>query len=184
LKYIKTEFEKKQKELGFSYQCDTDGLHILRLNNDPNRIINAQLVLSEPVDEVIQGSRNNNKIQAIGYFKLRIPPENIAPEFLILAFQNISNHCVEFIIIPSKEFKRRLIESDRISTDNQEINLVFWLMPDNHLYECSNIGIEGEWYFLSKGVNGRMADGSVWDYSEFLNDWNRLKLYLLINSKN
>jgi hypothetical protein len=52
--------------------------------------------------------------------------------------------------------------------------MVFWLMPDNNLYETTDLGAEGEWYFLSKGVNGRMADGSVQDYSEFLNAWDKL----------
>ena len=66
--------------------------------------------------------------------------------------------------------------SNRGSTDNQEIEMVFWLMPDNHLYETTDIGVEGEWYYLSKGMNGRMADGSYWDYSKFLNDWVRLKI--------
>ena len=54
----------------------------------PISIINAQLILSEPVDEVIHGSRNNNKIQAIGLFKLRLPTEVKEQDFLILAFQN------------------------------------------------------------------------------------------------
>jgi hypothetical protein len=29
---------------------------------------------------------------------------------------------------------------------------------------------------MSKGVNGRMADGTDWNYSDFLNDWDRLKM--------
>jgi hypothetical protein len=89
---MKTEFERKLKELGFSYQCNTDGLYIMRLNNDPDRIINAQLALSEPGDEVIHGSRNNNKTQAIGLFKLRLPAEIKEQDFLILVFQNTFNH--------------------------------------------------------------------------------------------
>ena len=178
--YIKTEFEKKLKDLGFSYQCNTDGFYILSQNNDTDSIINAQLILSEPIDEVIHGSRNNNKIQAIGCFKLRLPIENITPEFLILAFQNISKHSVEFIIIPTKELKRRLVGSNRISTDNQEVEIVFWLMVDdnndNRLYDCTHIGIEWEWYYLSLGKNGRMADKTDMDFTEYLNNWNGLKM--------
>jgi hypothetical protein len=174
--YIKAEFEKKLKELGFSYQCNTDGLYIMRLNNDPNRIINAQLVLSEPFDEVIHGSRNNNKTQAIGFFKLRLKAEVIEQDFLILVFQNKNNHCVEYIIIPPKELKRRLFDSNWVSTDNLEIEMVFWLMPDNHLYETTDLSVEGEWYYLSKGIHGRMVDQTEWDYTEFLNDWDILKM--------
>jgi hypothetical protein len=173
---MKTEFERKLKELNFSYQCNTDGLYIMRLNNNPNRIINAQLALSEPVDEVLHGSRNNNKAQAIGLFKLRLPAEVKEQDFLILVFQNRNNHCVEYIIIPPKELKRRLFDSNRVSTDNLDIEMVFWLMPDNHLYEATDISVEAEWYYLSNGVNGRMVDGMEWDYTEFLNDWGRLKL--------
>ena len=173
---MKTEFERKLKELGFSYQCNTDGLYIMRLNNDPDRIINAQLALSEPVDEVIHGSRNNNKTQAIGLFKLRLPAEVKEQDFLILVFQNTNNLCVEYIIIPPKELKRRLFDSNRVSIDNRELEMVFWLMPENQLYETNDIGVEAEWYYLSKGVHGRMADQTEWDYSEFLNGWDRLKM--------
>lgn len=172
---IKTEVGEKLTEFGFSYKCNTDGIYILR-NNDTDHIVHAHLTLSEPVDEVIHGSRNNNKIQAIGSFRLRFPPDNITPEFLILAFQNISRHCVEFIIIPSKELKRRLLSRDRISTDNQEVEIVFWLMPDNCLYETTNVGVEGEWFYISKGVNGRMADSSNWDYTEYHNNWKTMEM--------
>lgn len=173
---MKTEFEKKLKEHSFSYHCNTDGLYILCQNNDTNRCINAQLIYSKPIDEVIHKSRNNNNIQAIGYFKLEFLTEVKETDFFILAFRNTSNHSVEFIIIPQKELKRRLVESNRISNVNEEIEIVFWLMADRFLYDCTNVGIEWEWYYLSKGLNGRMADGTEWDYTEFHNDWNRLKL--------
>jgi hypothetical protein len=174
--YLKTEFEKKLKEHSFSYQCNTDGLYILCQNNDTSSILNAQLIYSETTDEVIHGSRNNNKIQAIGSFKLRLPTKINDQDFFIFAFQNTSNHCVEYVIIPLKELKRRLNEENRISIDNLEIEIVYWLMPDNCLYDCTNLGVQGEWYYLSRGVNGRMVDGSVWDYSDFLNSWDRLKM--------
>ncbi len=48
-------------------------------------------------------------------------------------------------------------------------------MPDEFIYNCTNISIEGEWYYLSKGLIGRMADKTEWNYTEFLNDWDRLK---------
>jgi hypothetical protein len=174
--YIKAEFEKNLKEFNFSYQCNTAGFYSLSQNNDTKSILNVQLIMSEPSDEVIHGSRNNNEIQAIGSFKLRTPRKNKSLEFLILAFQNISKHCVEFIIIPTKELKRRLVKRNRISSDNWEIEIVFWLMPDNRLYETTYISVEAEWYYMSKGQNGRMADGTEEDYYEFLNSWDRFKM--------
>jgi hypothetical protein len=173
---MNTAFENKIIELGFSYQCNTDGLYIIRLKNDPNRIIYAQLVLSEPVDEVIHGSRNNNKTQAIGFFKIGLPTEVKGNDFLILAFQNTSNHSFEFIIIPTKELKKRLIKGNRVSTDNREVEIGFWLMPDNRLYETTDISVEAEWFYISKRVNGRMVDHTDWDYSEYLNGWDRIKM--------
>lgn len=101
---------------------------------------------------------------------------NKNPEFLILAFQNKVKQHDEFIIIPTKELKRRLIENNRIPTENQEIEVVFWLMNDRFLYDCTNVGVEWEWFYLSRGVNGRLADCSEWDYSEYLNDWDRLAM--------
>jgi hypothetical protein len=173
---MKAEFERKLKEYRFSFKCNTDGLYILYKNNVTNSILNTQLICSEPVDESILGSRNGNVIQCIGYFKLDLPTESSDQDFLILAFQNTNNHCVEFIIVTKNELLARLKKMRRISRDNRIIDMVFWLMPDNNLYHCSDISVEGEWYFLSKGLAGRMADGTEWDYSEFLNDWERLKM--------
>ena len=176
-KYVKTEFENKLKELGFSYQCNTDGQYILCPCNESNSILNSHLILSEPVDSVIQGSRNNNKIQAIGLFTIRLSKEIKEQDFLTMAFQSTNNHNIEFIIIPIIELKRRLSENNRIATGKKGIKLVFWLMPDNCLYDCTNLGIEAEWYFMSKGLNGRLADGTELDYTDYLNRWDRLKMY-------
>ena len=121
-------------------------------------------------------SNNGNEIQTEACFKLRFPTEAKEPDFFILAFQNTSNHIVEFIIIPPKELMRRIIEGNRISKASRKISIVFWLMPDNCLYETTDISVEGEWYFLSKGVNGRMADKTEWCYTKFLNGWDRLKM--------
>lgn len=47
---------------------------------------------------------------------------------------------------------------------------------DNKLYDCTNAWIEWEWYYLSKGENGRIADKTDRNYTEFLNNWDRLKM--------
>lgn len=51
-------------------------------------------------------------------------------------------------------------------------------MPDRCVYDCTNISIEGEWYYLSKGISGRMADRTDWDYREYLNKWDSIKYKL------
>ena len=47
-------------------------------------------------------------------------------------------------------------------------------MPDRFLYETTCISVEGEWYYMSKGVNGRMADDTDMNYTAFLNNWGQL----------
>ncbi len=81
---------------------------------------------------------------------------------------------MEYVIIPSKDIKRRLAGESQIPISDKEVEIVFWLMDDDRLYETNGKGIEWEWYYLSKGENGRLADKSGCDYTEFLNDWNRL----------
>ena len=45
-------------------------------------------------------------------------------------------------------------------------------MPDRRVYDVTNFsGGESEWYWLSKGSGGRMADGEDMDYTGFLNNW-------------
>jgi hypothetical protein len=171
---MKKEFEKWLETLDFSFKCYNCNFYSLFQNKEVSRNIIVQLVTSEPIDEIIHGSHNNNEIQAIGYFKFTFMIEVKEPDFYIMAFQNKRKSGVEFIIIRKLEFMKRLFLENRISPNNQEIALVFWYMPDNYLYEATDIGIQGEWYYMSKGLRGRMADKTILDYSEFLNDWNRL----------
>jgi hypothetical protein len=177
---MKTEFEKKLKEHGFSYQRHPDDFYILSRNDDIRCKIKVQLISAEPVLEVLQMSHNGNKLEAIGSFKLNLMDMTRENDIFIFVFENTVNQCVEFIIISSKEFKRRLIESYRIPGDNPVLNIVFWLLSDgyndNKLYETTDVGIEWEWYFLSKGKTGRIVDNTDLDYTEFLNNWEKLKM--------
>jgi hypothetical protein len=172
---MKSEFENKLKELGYSYQYNTDGKYIISQNNDSKFILTIHLICSNPVDFVILGSRNGNEIKGIGLFKLGLPLMVKGQDYHILAFRDTKHHSIEFIIISSKELIRRLVDCSRISNDKEEVEIVFWLMPDDHLFQTTSIGAEAEWYYLSKGLNGRLADGSTWDYSSYLNDWGRLR---------
>jgi hypothetical protein len=170
---MNTQFEKKLKEKGFSFQCQTDDYYVLRHNDDSTGNVIVQLIYSEISEEVIHISNNGNEIEAIGYFKLKLMYKVNESDILVLTFQNNINRVIEFIIIPRIELIKRLRRENWHSTDTQEIEVVFWLMPGNQLYETTNIGVEGEWYYLSMGLH-RMADQTERDYSEFLNRWDIL----------
>lgn len=174
--YIKTEFEKKLVRLGFSYQWLTDDLYILSRNDDERLKIRAQFISAEPVSEVLRWSHNGNKLQAVGSFKVNLMSVTKGNDLLIFAFENTVNQCLEFLIISSNELKRRLIESYRFSKDNQVLRIVFWLMADGNPYETTDVGIEWEWYFLSRGENGRIIDNTDLDFTEFLNNWDKLRM--------
>jgi hypothetical protein len=47
-------------------------------------------------------------------------------------------------------------------------------MPDGFIYNCTDIGIEGEWFYLSKGEYGITTDDTEWDYNKYLNAWDKL----------
>ena len=150
--YMRTEFEKKLKEHGFSYQWHLDHFYILSRNDDVGPKIEVQFFSAEPILEVLRNSNNGNKLQAIGSFKLSLMNKVKNPDIFIFAFENTINKCVEFIIISSKEFERRLIESYLISSDNHVLYIVFWLLADgyndNKLYETTDVGIEWQMVFF------------------------------------
>jgi hypothetical protein len=177
---MKIEFENKLKEQGFSYQRHPNDFYILSRNEDVGCKIKVQFITAEPKLEVLRMSNNGNKLQAVGSFKLKLMNLTEGSDIFIFAFENTINQCAEFIIISSKEFNRRLFESYRLSRDNHILNIVFWLLADgindHKLYETTDFGIEHEWYFLSKGENGRMVDDTDLDYTEFLNNWDKLKM--------
>jgi hypothetical protein len=170
------EFEKKLDELGLSYQGYPDNFYLLRHNLDVGRTIKVKLIYSDQADESGSGSQNGNMLESIGVFNFKILITENNTDFFILGFTSITYQRIDFVIIPIKELKRRLIKKNLNSTSKQKISIVFWLMADRFLYDCSGVGVEWEWFYLSRGLNGRMVDSSVWDYTEFLNDWNRLIL--------
>jgi hypothetical protein len=164
---METEFETKLIDLGFTYHSHLDGYFIICQKNKVSCSVKVQLVCSETVNEEEYGSHNGNEIHGIGVFRFRLPPTGKEPDFLILAFQNKITQYEEYVIIPTDELKRRLIKI------NHKFEVVFWLMG-NSVYNATSIGLEGEWYFLSQGVNGRLADGSDLDFTKFLNNWGPL----------
>ena len=172
---MKQGFEKKLKELGFSFQVIPYDFYILSPLNDVEKTIKIQLIYSEAADKRKYGSHNNNEIESIGLYKFKLNPSESQSDFIAFAFLNSIKHQIEFIIVPTELLKHRLINGTRLRSENHLFKIVFWFMPDGFVYNCSDIGIEGEWYFMSKGKNGRMADRTEWNYTEYLNRWDRLK---------
>lgn len=89
---------------------------------------------------------------------------------------------VEFVIVSDDVLRSRFQKLNRIPVTRKKAELTLWLMPDNTLFDTTKISIEGEWYYLSKGLGGRMADGGIIDYSKYLNNWNGLVNCLVQNN--
>lgn len=170
--FLQIEFEKKLVELGLSFCVNSDNLYIISSQTGGGNHLTVRLISSLPSIKQVHGSNNGNDIQGIGLFRFKLASERQEPDLCIFSLQNTVKNRVEFIIIPPLELRRRLIERNLFSNENQKI--VLWLMSDNSLYETTDIGSEGEWYYLTKGGNGRMADRTDTDFTEFLNSWERL----------
>jgi hypothetical protein len=169
-KILRETFENTLAEQGNSYQHDADNNYSIASNNKHDRITTAKLIGSEPINERKHGTKNNTEIKAIGYFRFKLSPEGIEPNFYIFAFNNEVDNKVEFVIVPTDELRNRLNQRKCNTDKDQEIELLFWLMPDGYVFEATYFGGEGEWYF----IGGRMAENTVWDYTKFRNHWNRL----------
>ena len=172
---MKKEFEKKITELGFSFRSSAAGFYLINDKNSINHSINIQLVESKSPNTQIHGSKNGNKIQAIGLFKFIRIQTSPKPDFFIFTFRKPRKILPEYLTIPEVELERRLFNLNSDSNHNKMIKLVFWLMKDGSIYNTTNISIEGEWYFMSQWINGRMADVLDMNYTIFLNRWQWLK---------
>jgi hypothetical protein len=171
---IKSDFVKQFSDLGCSLTSNYNDLYILHLYSDVSDIIKIQLNCSDSVDERKYGSQNGNIIEALGLFKFKYNPATRELNFIVFGFLNSIKQRTEYIIIPTDELYRRLTNDYGFLKRNHTYKLIFWLMSDGFLYNCSDIGLEGEWYFLSKGLNGRLIDETGWNYTAFLNGWDEL----------
>jgi len=156
-------------EHGFYNQHDADNNYSIASNNKPDRITKAKLIGSEPIDKIKHGTKNNTEITAIGYFRFKLSPEVIEPNFYIFAFSNTADNKVEFVIVPTDELINRLNQRKCITDKDQETELLLWLLPDALIFEVTFFGGEGLWWF----IDGRMAKNTIWDYTIFRNHWNR-----------
>jgi hypothetical protein len=65
---------------------------------------------------------------------------------------------IEELVFPFNEFKERFIRNESKNL------LVLWLTTDDQLYDVTNIGAEGEWFFVA----GRMAKDTKMDLTKYL----------------
>ena len=118
---------------------------------------------SIPVEPNNYGSKNNIPVKAIGVFKFNI--EILAEyEFISLSFTNKVDNRTEEVIVPYVEFKERMNQNN---TNSNKL-LVLWLMPDYTVFNVTDIGAEGEWWF----IGGRMGIGTKMDFTQFLKKHN------------
>ena len=171
---MQIDFEKKLLELGLSYSINNEGFYTILKPRDGANLISVRLVSSLPVNKQVYGSKNGNEVQSIGRFKFKLSSSGLETDILSFAFPNTVKNRVEFIIISSQEFLRRHAQMNPKSVRRKGVEMVFWVMQDGFVYDTTNMSVEAEWYFLSQGVSGRLGDGTVIDYSEYLNSWRRL----------
>lgn len=171
---LQIDFEKKLSQLGLSYSVHHDAFYTISSRTGSENHSVARLIQSLPVNNRVHGSKNGNQIVAIGLFKYKFLASGIKPDIVVFTFPNPIKNQAEFLIIPTDELMSRLVLKCQRSSLPKSVELAFWLMADGSVYDTTNISVESEWFFLSKNLNGRMADGTEIDYSEYLNSWRRL----------
>ena len=171
-KPIKSAFLKTLREHDLTVYFNRNNYFILIKGKDSSRIVCVELICSSKIIPEVHDSHNNNAITSIGHFKFTIPKWEDKITFYVFAFLNTENHNIEYVIVKDEVLRKRFQELKRLPLSSKMVDLTLWLMPDNKVYDATDISVEGEWYLLSSGVNGRMADGTDWDYSEYLTNWN------------
>lgn len=166
---MKKEFEKELTKQGFLYQETADRYYNI---TPKNRIVlptSVQLVISRPINEIIHGSQNGNNPEGIGHFLFNLNSKH-DPDFYVFIFKNNRSKSAQYMIIPTNELRWRLKQNIIRYRSGENIELRLWLM-DEHIYDISTFGCEGEWFYLSKGIGGRMIDSTIWNYTSFWNNW-------------
>jgi|WetSurMetagenome_2_1015567.scaffolds.fasta_scaffold563240_1 hypothetical protein len=169
-KVVKTALLEAINENGLYVVFERNDQFNLIPNGDESRIISTRLIISKEIDFNVHGSHNRDDLAGIGVFRFSLPTGTSKPDYFILAMENKVTARPEFIIVKYTELVDRLKKNNQLIKNKAEIWL--WLMPDRCVYDSTNISLEGEWYWVSKGFGGRMSDGTEWDYTRNLNDWN------------
>lgn len=156
-------------EIGFKIRKENDNTFRLNLN-DLNSLA-IKLIVSEPIIERLHGTKNNTPIQAIGYFRFKFPRDYQHPNFYIFALSNINVSNIQFVIVPSDELIYRF-KNRNFRTDNEQLNeFKLWHLPDGQIFDATNLGTEGEYWF----IGGKMAEDTIMDYTNYLNNWVLIK---------
>ena len=166
---MKKEFENELSKQGFLFQKSSDGYYNI---TPKNRIVlptTVQLVISKPINPIYHGSQNGNELDGIGYFIFSFNSED-NPDNFVFSFKHLKNDMTQYMIIPTEELKERLSKNIIRYMNGKNLELRLWLM-DDRVYSTTHLGLEGEFYYLSKGIGGRMIDVTYWDYTSFLNNW-------------
>lgn len=167
------ELKKNMFENNFRAISEENEIFSFAHEDDLSGPVSLRLILSEQVDTARHRSRNNNPLAGIGVFSFRLPEADALPDYFILAFENLISQAPEFVVVSNTGFTKRVKER-KLLTDNS-VYMRLWMMDDRCVYETTGIGMEGEWYFLGKGINGRMADNTVTDYTGNLNAWHTIR---------
>lgn len=170
-KVYKTAFIERLREHNLNVYFVRNNYFILIYGNDSSRIVNVELITSTKIIPEIHGSLNDNSLQGIGHFKFTIPKWEDKIHYYAFAFLNIENRNIEYVIVKDEVLRSRFKNQNRIPIASKKAELTLWLMHNRQVYDSTNISLEGEWYFMSSGMGGRMADGSDWDYTACLNNW-------------
>ncbi|MFC2080524.1 hypothetical protein ACFLRQ_03520 [Bacteroidota bacterium] len=168
---MEQEFENNLINRGFTFQKHQNGYYEVYNLHRVQPGVRVQLIPSKPIDIKYHGSQNGSgEIHGIGVFHINIEDSLFDPEVIVFSFHNINTTYIEYMIIPTEELRKRLKKNLVSYRTGEHLELKLWLM-DDHLYDTTHFGIEAEWYYLSKGVGGRMIDTTDWNYTKFLNNW-------------
>ena len=166
---MKIEFEKELSRQDYIFQETIDGYYNIKPKNRIVQPLSVQLIISKPINLTYHGSQNGNEIDGIGYFYFNLNSDR-KPDYMVFSFQHMGNDNAEYMIIPTQELRRRLEKNIIRYRNGEYIELRLWMM-DVNLYDTTTMGVESEWYYLSKGRGGRMIDQTIWNYTKFLNNW-------------
>ena len=160
---------KKVNETGFFFLEKADGYYNITPRNRIVLPTKVQLIISKPVNPTYHGSQNGNELDGIGYFNFSLNSEH-DPEYLVFVFIHLRDESSQYMIILTEELRKRLKKNLIKYRTGEYIELRLWLI-DSDLYDSTTMSLEGEYYYLSKGRGGRMIDGTIWNYTIFLNNW-------------
>lgn len=175
-KLFKNALEQAINENGFTIVFEGNDEYYIIQKDVESESISMQLILPSKV-EISKKNSDGKEIYSLNNFNLNLSMGNTTiggsrPDYDILAIEN-ADGCPYFIVISSRVLSRKLY--DLGLTKKSKVELHFLSCTDGKIFFINDVGQEGKWSLLSKGVNGRMIDGTERDYSKCLNNWNGLK---------